>query len=179
MKQLGLTVCWTSCVDLLVCPRAVNHNVKLLRSAFNNSKPKLRPHQAKWSLCNTQAITDIFEDWPWRCLPFLPVEPAPLGGSRGINTSFHLILAAGKGQGQMGFELGSPPHVSLLAQACFRHRLSPYTGYCYSLPLWACVPWQILIGVSGDSPLLPFPPYLCNQSHLHFTDKNIHKHREI
>lgn len=165
----------TFCLDLLACPRAVNHNVKLLESAFNNSKPKLRPHHLKWSLCNTQAISDIFEDKPWRCFPFLPVKPAPLGGSRDINTSFHLILAAGKGQGRRGFELGSPPHVSLLAQSCFRHRLLPYTSYRYSIP-GLCATRD----PDGCVKSLSVPPslhmYATKAPFLYFTDRNVYMH---
>lgn len=88
------------------------------------------------------------------------------GAVEASTLSFHLILAAGKGQGQRGFELGSPTHVSLLAQSCFGRRLSPYSGYCYSLPSWLVCHARSVIGVSGDSPL-PFLPYLCPI----FTDK--------
>lgn len=70
-----------------------------------------------------------------------------------------------------------------LGQSRSRRRLSPYTGYCYSLPLWAVHQPHILIAMSGDERvgLLPYisSHFICNQKPcLHLTDKlQTHAHK--
>ncbi len=70
-------------------------------------------------------------------------------------------------------------HVSLLAQARFRLRLSPYTGYCYSLPLWpVCLDRSWL---ACQETLLSYLSLHIYATEATFTSliKNLHKHQEI
>lgn len=67
----------------------------------------------------------------------LPVKPAPLGGSRGINTSFHLILACRK-RGKVRGDLSLAHHhmclcLPSLASGTDYHHIP--ASYCYSPPL--------------------------------------------
>lgn len=113
---------------------SVNHNVKWLKSGFNNA---CLISQSGVSV--THALLVMYaeislEDASPSCLWSLASQEV----SRGIKTSFHLILAAGKGQGQRGFELAHH-HMFLYlpSLASGRHTLSPCSGYCYLCGLCA------------------------------------------
>lgn len=132
MKQLG-TYCMLNLLSsCFVCPRAVNHKVKLLQPGFNNSGIS-----GQNAVSVAHQLLDVYlkislEDASPSCL----WSQHLWGAVEASTLPFISSWLQEKGQGQGGFEPGAPAHVSLLAQPCFRQRLSPYSGYCYALPLW-------------------------------------------
>lgn len=73
--------------------KPVNHNVWGAGACLITQAPNWPP--SKGSLCNKLRLLALIWRLALKEIPS-PVKAAPLGGSRGINSAFHLILAAGE-----------------------------------------------------------------------------------
>ena len=169
---------WNSCdlqyveplVEILL-PGAVTHHATLLKPGFNNSglisQGGLRATYEPLVMYLKISLEDASQ--------FLPVKPAPLGGSRGINTPFHGILRQERGKVRGDLSLARQHMFLCLPSPRLRHQIITI----HQLLLQAVAPratpdldWRIR---RLSFPYLSFLVHATEApSPLHFTGRNIH-----
>lgn len=162
MKQLGLTVPWTSCLD----PLSLKQQYIIMWNCWSLSLTTQNLNSGLISLSGVYVTHKLLEVYLKIGLeddsPIPAMKPAPLGGSRGINTSFHLILAAGKGVRSGGIWAWLTTTClclpSLASGIDYHHIPATVTVYLSVLCATPDPDWRV------RRLFLPFLSYLCNQS---------------